>query len=63
MDYDRHAQLRTIRPVTPYPGSPLYNANKVLLENYFNHAKDSAIKTAHDLYINKNANFRGFRQI
>ena len=22
--YDDHAQLRTIRPVTPYPGSPLY---------------------------------------
>ena len=23
--YDDHAQLRTIRPVTPYPGSPLYD--------------------------------------
>lgn len=24
MQYDDHSQLRTIRPVTPYPGSPLY---------------------------------------
>jgi anaerobic magnesium-protoporphyrin IX monomethyl ester cyclase len=24
LKYDGHAQLRTIRPVTPYPGSPLY---------------------------------------
>ena len=24
LDYDNHAELRTIRPVTPYPGSPLY---------------------------------------
>ena len=24
LEYDDHAQLRTIRPVTPYPGSPLY---------------------------------------
>lgn len=24
LKYDDHAQLRTIRPVTPYPGSPLY---------------------------------------
>ncbi len=25
LKYDDHAQLRTIRPVTPYPGSPLYD--------------------------------------
>ena len=25
LEYDDHAQLRTIRPVTPYPGSPLYD--------------------------------------
>ena len=25
LKYDNHAQLRTIRPVTPYPGSPLYD--------------------------------------
>lgn len=24
LKYDDHAQMRTIRPVTPYPGSPLY---------------------------------------
>jgi radical SAM superfamily enzyme YgiQ (UPF0313 family) len=24
LTYDDHSQLRTIRPVTPYPGSPLY---------------------------------------
>jgi anaerobic magnesium-protoporphyrin IX monomethyl ester cyclase len=24
LNYDDHSQLRTIRPVTPYPGSPLY---------------------------------------
>ncbi|MEN6326693.1 MAG: radical SAM protein [Syntrophomonas sp.] len=25
LKYDDHAQMRTIRPVTPYPGSPLYD--------------------------------------
>ncbi len=25
LKYDDHSQLRTIRPVTPYPGSPLYH--------------------------------------
>jgi len=25
LKYDDHSQMRTIRPVTPYPGSPLYN--------------------------------------
>jgi radical SAM superfamily enzyme YgiQ (UPF0313 family) len=25
LKYDDHAQFRTIRPVTPYPGSPLYD--------------------------------------
>lgn len=25
LKYDDHAQLRTIRPVTPYPGTDLYN--------------------------------------
>jgi hypothetical protein len=24
LEYDDHTQLRTVRPVTPYPGSPLY---------------------------------------
>ena len=34
LKYDNHAQFRTIRPVTPYPGSPLYDyaIKKGLLE-------------------------------
>ncbi len=106
LKYDQHDQLRTIRPVTPYPGSPLYDeaisrgllkdvedfytnkhtnsdlvsinfteltneefdlallkANSVLLENYYNHQKESSIKIAEDLYKNRNANFRGFRRV
>lgn len=103
--YDDHSQMRTIRPVTPYPGSPLYyyaiekgllkdvedfyeqkhlnsdllavnfttlsddefyrvlfEANKALLENYFQHQKEKSIQTAYDLYFKRDANFRGFRQ-
>lgn len=103
--YDDHSQMRTIRPVTPYPGSPLYyyaiekgllkdvedfyenkhlnsdllavnfttlsddefyrvlfEANKALLENYFEHQMNISIRTAHDLYFKRDANFRGFRQ-
>lgn len=104
--YDDHAQLRTIRPVTPYPGSPLYyyaiekgmlkdvadfyenkhinsdllsvnftdlsdtefnmhlfEANKILLENYFKHQLEHQIDLAKKLYFGKNVTFRGFRQI
>jgi anaerobic magnesium-protoporphyrin IX monomethyl ester cyclase len=102
--YDDCAQLRTIRPVTPYPGSPLFDtavnkgllkniddfyekkhlnsdlltvnftelsdddfhmalcdANKKLLNNYYNKKKKSMIKKTEDLYIKKNVEFRGYR--
>ena len=105
LKYDNHAQLRTIRPVTPYPGSPLYyfaienglledcedfyekkhinsdllsvnftelsdeefhqvlfEANKTLINNFFNYLKETAIKGAKQLYLEKDASFRGFRQ-
>lgn len=105
LKYDDHAQLRTIRPVTPYPGSPLFYyaiekgylsgtddfyenkhinsdllsvnftkyseteiyeklnwANKILIEKYIEAQKSMMMKICDDLYINKNVNFRGFRQ-
>jgi radical SAM superfamily enzyme YgiQ (UPF0313 family) len=105
LKYDDHAQLRTIRPVTPYPGSPLYyhaiekgllkdcedfyenkhlnsdllavnftdlsddefhlalyEANKTLIENYFKSKLEGALDSAHQLYVEKNSEFRGFRQ-
>lgn len=105
LKYDDHSQLRTIRPVTPYPGSPLYyhaiqqgllegpedfyehkhtnsdllavnftelsddeyyqclfEANKTLLENYYTHACEGAIQRARQLYEQRDASFRGFRQ-
>ncbi|BBB91701.1 MAG TPA: radical SAM protein [Methylomusa anaerophila] len=105
LKYDDHAQMRTIRPVTPYPGSPLYyhaietgllkncedfyeckhtnsdllcvnftnltdddfhlelyNANKKLLEEYFRAQLQKSVKSAQNLYIDKDASFRGFRQ-
>jgi len=103
--YDDGAQMRTIRPVTPYPGSPLYDyainkgllrdckefyqdkhinsdllsvnftdmsdeefhqslfeANSVLLENYFNKLKLSYELQMKKLYFQRDASFRGFRQ-
>ena len=99
------SQLRTIRPVTPYPGSPLYdyaiqkgsltgpndfyekhknlelltvnftdipddefhqlmfNANKEIIEYYFEHLKQEKISIYHDVYFNKNYNFRGARHV
>lgn len=105
LKYDDGAQMRTIRPVTPYPGSPLYHhairegllkdiedfyenkhtnsdlltvnftnmsdddfytalmeANQILLDNY--HAKKQILvhKQLEDLYLKKDAQFRGFRQ-
>jgi hypothetical protein len=97
--------MRTIRPVTPYPGSPLYyyaiekgllkdaedfyenkhmnsdllsvnftdmnddefhhsllEANTALLTNYFNKKLSNYIRQAEKLYLEKNVNFRGFRQ-
>jgi anaerobic magnesium-protoporphyrin IX monomethyl ester cyclase len=103
--YDDGAQMRTIRPVTPYPGSPLYNyaiekgllrdcqdfyenkhinsdllavnftdmsddefheslfeANSVLLENYFDKLKASYDIQMKKLYFERDTSFRGFRQ-
>jgi len=105
LKYDDHSQLRTIRPVTPYPGSDLYyyaiekgllkdcadfyenkhinsdllavnftdlsddefhralfEANKTLFNNYYQHKLKSSIATAEKLYFQMNAKFRGFRQ-
>ncbi len=105
LKYDDHSQMRTIRPVTPYPGCPLYyhaiekgllkdvedfyenkhvnsdlmavnftdmtedefydalcDANHKLLENYYDAAKQTALLIEEDLYKNRNAGFRGFRQ-
>ena len=104
--YDDFSQMRTIRPVTPYPGSPLYydaiekgllrdvedfyenkhlnsdlmacnftdmsedefydclrEANLTLLENYHRHQMERATDQVNDLYGNRDASFRGFRQI
>jgi radical SAM superfamily enzyme YgiQ (UPF0313 family) len=104
--YDDGAQMRTIRPVTPYPGSPLfdqavkeglvknvadfyehkhlnsdllsinftkmsddefhralYDANRKLIENYFNKQAQRATQAARKLYLERDASFRGFRQL
>jgi anaerobic magnesium-protoporphyrin IX monomethyl ester cyclase len=106
LKYDDFAQMRTIRPVTPYPGSPLYydaidkglikdvadfyenkhvnsdllaanftelsdeefyesltEANTKLLTNYYDTAKQEAVKQVTDLYKDRQVGFRGFRQI
>lgn len=105
LKYDDHAQLRTIRPVTPYPGSELFDyavehgllqgtadfyenkhTNSDLLSvNFTRHSDDEVYRklneanqrlisrylevqgqrykqTCEDLYLNRNADFRGFRQ-
>ncbi len=46
LKYDNHYQLRTIRPVTPYPGSPLY---------YYAIEK-GLLKDCADFYENKHTN-------
>lgn len=46
LKYDDHAQMRTIRPVTPYPGSPLYD---LAIEKGF-------LKDCQDFYENKHLN-------
>lgn len=46
LKYDDGAQLRTIRPVTPYPGSPLY----------YYAIKKKLLKDAEDFYENKHIN-------
>ena len=46
LKYDDHAQLRTIRPVTPYPGSPLY----------YYAIERGLLKDCEDFYENKHVN-------
>jgi len=46
LDYDDGAQMRTIRPVTPYPGSPLYDLAK----------EKGLVKDCEDFYENKHSN-------
>lgn len=46
LKYDDGAQLRTIRPVTPYPGCPLY----------YQAIKDGLLKGCEDFYENKHIN-------
>jgi len=104
LKYDDGAECRTIKPVCPYPGSPLYyyaiekgllrsvqdfyenkhinsdlltvnftnmsdeeyydalmEANSVLLKNYYEKKKSSAVELTRRIYIEKDKNFRGFR--
>lgn len=105
LKYDDHAQMRTIRPVTPYPGTELfeyakekglvestedfyenkhlnsdliavnftqytdeevyealYHANMKLIDKYQEVQREHSSRICKDLYYNKNAAFRGFRQ-
>jgi anaerobic magnesium-protoporphyrin IX monomethyl ester cyclase len=105
LKYDDGAQMRTIRPVTPYPGSPLYyhaietgllkdcedfyenkhvnsdllsinfttltdeefhqslyEANTILIENYFRRTMKSYDQQMKRLYCEQDSSFRGFRQ-
>lgn len=105
LKYDDGTQFRTIRPVTPYPGSPLYyyaikngllkdcedfyenkhnnsdllavnftnmsdkefyrcllEANTKLINNYYQKQLDATVENAKKLYLERNCNFRGFRQ-
>lgn len=105
LKYDDGAQMRTIRPVTPYPGCDLYyyaikkgllkdcedfyenkhinsdllavnftdmtdkefhlslfEANTLLIDNYFKNKHVSYNKQMKDLYVGLDSNFRGFRQ-
>ena len=39
----------------------LMKANEALLENYYDAQKKWVIEMEHDLYLNRNAEFRGFR--
>lgn len=105
LKYDDQTQLRTIRPVTPYPGCDLYyyaiehgllkdcadfyenkhinsdllsvnftelsddefhrllfKANSVLLKNYYKHQMERMLDISERLYLEKDVNFRGYRQ-
>jgi len=46
LKYDDHAELRTIRPVTPYPGCPLY----------YHAIEQGLLKDCEDFYENKHVN-------
>lgn len=46
LKYDDHAQMRNIRPVTPYPGSPLYDYA----------IKEGLLKDVEDFYEHKHVN-------
>lgn len=46
LKYDDHSQLRTIRPVTPYPGSPLY----------YHALEQGLLKDCEDFYERKHVN-------
>ena len=106
LKYDDMAQMRTIRPVTPYPGSPLFDyamekgllmdaedfyknkhvnsdllavnftdltdnefhqclldANTRLITNYFQKRLSTVIEQAGKLYMERDAAFRGFRDV
>lgn len=106
LQYDDGSELRTIKPVTPYPGSPLYyyaieqgllkdcedfyeckhtnsdllavnftemsddafhksllEANTKLINNYFKGQAKKAVTNAQKLYLERDPNFRGFRQV
>ena len=106
LKYDDGAQMRTIRPVTPYPGSPLYyyaiengllkdcedfyenkhinsdllavnftdmsddefhrslmEANTRLIKNYYQKKSVIATEQLKTIYLDKDAKFRGFRQL
>lgn len=105
LKYDDHAQLRTIRPVTPYPGSELfdyavehgllkdtedfyenkhvnsdlmavnftkhsdeeiynklYEANMRLIDKYLEVQSQKYKQVCKELYLDRDASFRGFRQ-
>ena len=107
LKYDDFSERRTIRPVTPYPGSPLYydaielglldknnpaedfyenkhlnsdllccnftelsedefynslkDANKILMNNYYDNQKKMTLGMIDHLYDNRDNSFRGFR--
>ena len=46
LKYDDFAQMRTIRPVTPYPGSPIY----------YDAIKNGLLEGPEDFYENKHLN-------
>ncbi|OGC13168.1 B12-binding domain-containing radical SAM protein [candidate division WOR-1 bacterium RIFOXYC2_FULL_37_10] len=46
LKYDDHSQMRTIRPVTPYPGSPLY----------YHAIENGLLKNCEDFYERKHLN-------